>query len=139
MAVELQVYGGYRALVDAEELEKVNTYKWYVVSGSIRTSQGLRLHHLIKGKPPAGLVTDHIDGDFTNNQKANLRFVTQRENMASAYKHSKGYYWDRSRQRWQVSLTVNYRRVNGGRFEREEDAAQRAKELRIYLQGVICK
>lgn len=56
--------------------------------------------------PPAGLVVDHIDGDPLNNTRANLRVVTQTENVlnqrksrASAsgyrgvYRESRGHAW----------------------------------------------
>lgn len=38
------------------------------------------MHHLIAGKPPKPLVTDHINRNKLDNRRVNLRFVTEREN-----------------------------------------------------------
>ncbi len=39
------------------------------------------LHIYVMGKKPVGMVIDHIDGNTWNNQKANLRFITQQQNV----------------------------------------------------------
>lgn len=135
MAVEYIIHGGVTVLIDEEDLAKVSTRKWYVVGKSVRNSKE-RLSHFVAGRPPKGLVAAHWDGNFLNNQKSNIRHVTQRMNMARDLRHTKGYYWDRSRGCWQVSIGVNNRRVNGGRYVEEMAAAQAAKDLREKLQGV---
>ncbi len=137
-AIEFAIFDG-TVLIDEEDLVKVAKIKWYVVSGSVRSSNGLRLSHLIAGKPPTGLLAAHWDGNFRNNQKSNIRHVTQRINMARDLRNTKGYYWDKSRSKWSVSITVNYRRINGGRFDTETEAAQAAYDLRVRLQGEICR
>lgn len=48
----------------------------------------VKIHHLVVGKPPKGLVTDHINRNKLDNRKDNLRFVTQRENLLNGA-HSK--------------------------------------------------
>jgi len=42
-------------------------------------------HHWVIGLPPQGFVTDHINGDGLGNRRANLRHVTQSDNMKAAY------------------------------------------------------
>lgn len=121
------------AIIDDEDYKCVSARKWYIVSGSLRTSTGIRLHHFVRGKPPAGLVTDHINGSFLDNRKINLRFVTQSLNMRSAFKDTKGYYFDKSRRLWAVSIGHQGKSKNGGRFETEEEAAQVAYDLRRRL------
>ena len=40
-----------------------------------------KIHHMVLGKPPKGLVTDHVDRDKLNNRRSNLRHVTQKVNV----------------------------------------------------------
>lgn len=40
----------------------------------------LKLHHLLGGRPPAGHVIDHVDGDRMNNRRSNLEIVTFKRN-----------------------------------------------------------
>lgn len=51
-------------------------------NGYVRTyinHKSVRLHHLVAGKPPAGKITDHINGDKLDNRRSNLRFVNSSE------------------------------------------------------------
>jgi len=40
--------------------------------------------------PPEDMVIDHIDGDRKNNRISNLRCVTQKENVSSAFERRRG-------------------------------------------------
>ena len=62
------------------------------------------IHWDVMGHPDKGMVTDHIDGNPLNNQKNNLRIVTQRVNKqnlrhkTNTRKYSSKYpgvYWQR--------------------------------------------
>jgi len=46
--------------------------------------QRVLMHRLVLGDE-AGPITDHIDGNGLNNQRVNLRSVTQRENVIAGY------------------------------------------------------
>lgn len=52
------------------------THKGYVV---IR----MTLHHFVKGKPSAGNVIDHVNGNRADNRRENLREVTAAQNSQS--------------------------------------------------------
>lgn len=48
-----------------------------------------KLHHNIVGKPPKGLVTDHINRDRLDNRRENLRFITNAENIRNSDRFDK--------------------------------------------------
>jgi hypothetical protein len=92
---EIKLTQGKVALVDDEDFERLNKYKWcchhgYAVRSEWRKDKkGYRtvlMHREIMHTPP-GLETDHKDRDKLNNQKANLRVCTHAQNMVNANKH----------------------------------------------------
>ena len=83
---------GYFALVDDEDFEALNYFKWSVANcGNKRRSPKLYarlrrgrkqiyMHRELFSSIPPGMVVDHIDGDGLNNQKENLRLLTHSDN-----------------------------------------------------------
>lgn len=127
---------GYFAIVDDDLVDKANQHKWYLTWVGynycrVQTNNGERLHHLVAGKPPSGSVTDHKNGNTLDNRRENLHFVSQAENTTRAsLRRNKGYYFDQSRNKWAVSIGINGKSVNGGRFTTEAEAKARADTLR---------
>src|ERR1700744_2107287 len=89
---------GYSAMVDDEDFERVNQFKWCVKrrkhSPTIhavrtvnfkkdgrRTSKNVWMHHFIAGV--TSHVVDHFDGNGLNNQKSNLRHATFAQNSSN--------------------------------------------------------
>ena len=76
------------AIVDDQDFERLIDYRWRVNSKgyAIRSySNGeheilVALHREIM-QPPPGLVVDHIDRCRLNNTRANLRAITQQQNL----------------------------------------------------------
>jgi hypothetical protein len=66
---------------------------------------------------------DHIDGDRTNNNLSNLRWVTSSENHQNV-KTAKGYYWNKQFNRWQAYIRVNYKHIHLGLHYTEEQARE---------------
>ena len=86
MTKEIQLTKGMVALIDDEDFEKVNQYKWYAMKGkrtyyatSARPCPTVLLHRFIMNTP-LGMEIDHKDGDGLNCQKYNLRICTQSQN-----------------------------------------------------------
>ena len=87
------------ALVDDEDYERVNQYKWHI-SKDNRTDYftvkggpnkgNLYLHRFILGLGKTIKVVDHKDRNTLNNQRSNLRLVTQRENVLNSKRREKG-------------------------------------------------
>lgn len=72
-------------LINKEDFEKVSQFTWYLnqngyAESSVYSSKHIKAHHIVLGKPPRGLVTDHINRNKLDNRKENLRHVTQKEN-----------------------------------------------------------
>lgn len=94
MSREIQLTKGAVAIVDDDDYERVNKFKWYLGgSGNYRyavravTENGrrytARLHHAIAGEH-RGKCIDHINGNTLDNRKCNLRIATRGQNRANS-------------------------------------------------------
>lgn len=143
MAIIKLARGGV-VIIDDEDVERVNQYKWHRAKGSISNSgdvwyaQNLetdketkkqncvRMHRLIM-KVPDGMIIDHINHDGLDNRKANLRICTTAENTRNARrkpKHKsryKGVGWRYGR--WRARIVINRKYMELGSFTNEDDAA----------------
>lgn len=97
------------AVIDIEDLPRVGCHSWRLNSkGYPRANINRRtvtLHRHLMGKPPAGHLTDHQDGDRLNNrQRTNLRFVTREQSN-----------WNRGRHRDSGSALLGVRLQDDGK------------------------
>ena len=63
---------------------------------------------------------DHYNRKRDDNRIENLHVVTNQQNQWN--KEHKGYYWDKSRNKWQASIITNGKSKFLGRFVNEVDA-----------------
>jgi len=139
---EIKLTQGKVALVDDEDYEWLNQWKWHAMpSKSKRNFYAVRnekqenghrtiyMHVFIMGKI-IGLKVDHGDCDELNNQRYNLRHCTHQENCRNA-KHRincsseyKGVFWDGKMKKWRASIRVNGKANHLGFFDIETDAAE---------------
>ena len=137
------------ALVDAEDFDRLNKFKWHV-SKSSRTFYASRnksrktcrkemyMHRLIINVTP-GMFVDHIDHNGLNNRRSNLRLCTPQQNArnhrpqlrrSSKYK---GVSWRKDGKVFRALIWYNKKSVHLGYFKSEIDAAKaydkKAKEL----------
>jgi hypothetical protein len=125
---EIKLTQGKIALVDDEDFETLNVFKWcalksaqtfYAVRQQPRSiarelhqkRKHIRMHHVVFGKPPEGKEIDHKDGDGLNNQKNNLRFVTRRQNLQNIINHSKtskypGVDRRKNEKKWRACINI---------------------------------
>jgi len=84
---EIQLTKGFTALVDDEDFERVNKFKWHVIKGKTTyyavthfkrngRDSSLRMNILVMGTHPTLKYIDHIKGNGLDNQKHMLRFCT---------------------------------------------------------------
>lgn len=87
----------YEVIVDDDRYEEIMCYKWFLaasgtgkkyVARSVSRRQYM-LHWQIIGKPPVGIVTDHINGNGLDNRACNLRHCTRSENSRNTKKCKK--------------------------------------------------
>lgn len=102
---EVPLTKGYVAIVDEEDFARVNAFKWtasiesrgtkvYAIRWVTRNGkrEKIRMSHFVLDVPPGtlrpGMVVDHIEEkgfiSGLDNRKANLRIITQAENMAKS-------------------------------------------------------
>ena len=124
------------AVVDDEDYPILSIHKWQVqkektTSYAVRSKQlngvtkKIYMHREIIGTPP-GMETDHIDGDGLNNQRANLRVVTKRQNRMNRGNRKRHGYVGVSKQgcKYRARLKYDYKDFNIGIFDSEVDAAK---------------
>jgi hypothetical protein len=130
---------GKYALVDVEDFERVNRYKWYVKTGprsntyyAARTeNHKLIFMHRFIMNAPEGMFVDHINGNGWDNRKANLRLADKfesarnkpkrRDAKISRYKGVKRNKWSG---RWYAQINYERKRIYLGTYDTEEEAAR---------------
>jgi hypothetical protein len=140
-------YGLFLVQIDEADIPLLSPYRWsmmrdkrrrkdaqFVPHGSVDGKMKLMYHLLIQ--LPPGMVTDHVDGDPTNNTRANLRAVTQQQNMWNLV-GAKGYHYNMQRNKYQAYIRVNKVMQSLGYFDTAEQAhaAYLAAKSQLHVVG----
>lgn len=137
MTKELPLSRGRVALVDDDDFDWLNQWKWFIVgpgyAGRLKRTAGttasIYLHRFIMDAP-ADWRVDHINSDKLDNRRANLRLVSSRQNQqnrqVAAHSTSgyKGVCWHKRFAKWHVRITVNGHRLHLGYHADLETAAR---------------
>lgn len=134
---------GHYAMVDDEDFEFLNQWKWRVLKAQRKNTPPVWYAHRTTPRPHRKAVymhrevlrrfgfeqfqdSDHKDGNGLNNQRDNLRPVTRSQNLANARKKTgctsrfKGVYWHKTTNKWMARIDRAYI----GTFSDESDAAR---------------
>jgi hypothetical protein len=140
---EIQLTQGEVALVDDEDYEYLNQWKWYLKNKYVRYAvrsvgnKKIQMHRVIMNTPD-GVQVDHRDHNGLNNQRSNLRNCTVSENnrnsVAFGRSKYKGVYFHvttvggKKYKYIRAAIRVEDKLINLGTFKTEEDAA-RARDI----------
>lgn len=135
---------GEQFLFDKEDYEIINQYTWVINDrGYVRTTtfgKQIRMHVLIMNSDLTKEV-DHINGIRHDNRKSNLRICEHYQNIINSKTRTdntsgkRGVYWDKSRSKWMVSITVNNTYKYIGRYDTFEDAVKAREEAEVKYFG----
>lgn len=149
---EIPLTNGGVALIDDEDYEHVTQHRWgkyrlghlktWYVKQTSRGDDGKQpyLHRFILGVSLFGPRVDHRNGDGLDNQRGNLRKVTQSQNLqnrqglnADNKTGVRGVCWDTNRRRYLATIGVMGKTINLGRFDTLEEAERVVVEARYLM------
>lgn len=118
-------------IVDDMDYVFLMQWQWYATAfGHVVRSGYDKTHvfmHRVLCQPPANMVVDHVDRDPLNNQKGNLRIVSQSlnaRNTTPAYNQTSPFKGvSLTSNRWQAKITINDQPVVIGRYLTQREAA----------------
>lgn len=149
---EIQLTQGKVALVDDEDFEELNQFKWsaarfknkfYAVRTRLKREDFfikgkkvmIKMHRQILGLTDPKIYCDHKDRDSLNNQRYNLRscdFIENSRNKSpikgSSSKY-KGVSWNKQNQKWYSSIRINGNPKHLGCFDDEIESAKAYDEM----------
>jgi len=147
---------GQVALVDDEDFERLNQYKWCAHFQPNRANGGsfnavrngkvdgkfftVLMHREIVNAPNNKQV-DHKDRDSLNNQKSNLRLADHSQNGMNRGLHKnnssgyKGVYFRKDRDRFMARIKKNGRVISLGCYQTAAEAAHKYNEAAVELFG----
>lgn len=128
------------ALVDDEDFEYLNQWKWHTLKqrnrlyairskGTKPFQKTISMHQQIM-EFPKGMHIDHIDGNGLNNQSKNLRICTNSQNLANRNKNItntsgyKGVSLYKATGKWKASISVSGKLFYLGCYNTPEEAAK---------------
>jgi NTP pyrophosphatase (non-canonical NTP hydrolase) len=137
---QIELTQGEYAIVDDEDFEEMNKFKWHYAGGYARRNKklssgkrGMEFLHRLVAKTPENMYTDHINGNTLDNRRSNLRNVTRSQNAKNARKKAestskyKGVsYFKRDADsigKWMAKIQVDGEVKKLGYFNSEIEAA----------------
>lgn len=149
---EIKLTRGKTTLVDDEDFEFLNQWKWQAhgCRGILyarrrqKNNDGshsvIHMHKEVMKVSGTNTIIDHKDRNSLNNQKANLRTCNTSQNTANSRKRlgctSKHRGVAKYRDgKWRAYAAKNGKMIHLGYFEDESDAAKKYNEVALKLHG----
>jgi hypothetical protein len=144
---EIKLTQGKTAIVDAEDFDFLNQFKWYYHNGYARAKIGgkqILMHRLLLQAGPNDIL-DHINGNGLDNRKENLRFANKTFNKANEKLRGdnktgfKGVYMKKDspyrHKKWAAKIGFMGHQIHIGYFYNKEEAARAYNEMARKLFG----
>ena len=144
---EIYLGAGQYVEMNDEDYPLLSQHKWSIMhsrntdyaQASLGEKTTVLMHTLIMGKPPKGMVIDHIDGNGLNNRRENLRFLPNAENIRRRYEDNPDtglkLHRDKMTNPWQAQVSLGGKTRHVGYFPTKEAArAARDKAIEEYLE-----
>lgn len=133
-----------KALVDDEDYALISSFRWqinpkrksvYRCTARRPVQHTIYIHRQVMNAQ-IGQYVDHINHDFLDNRKSNLRIATNQQNSANQRircftgksSRFKGVSYHSDCGKWSAQITINYKIKYLGLFANESDAAKRYNE-----------
>lgn len=152
--VEIPLTQDMVAIVDEENFDYLNQWKWCVTKGRNTFYATRRVGllgkqqtmHQILLAAPKGQETDHIDGNGLNNRRSNLRVCSCQQNQFNKGKQVgtyssiyKGVSWHKQRHYWTAYFTIDNKKKHLGCFGTEAQAALAYNEAATATFGEFAR
>ena len=128
---EIELTRGQVALVDDDDYEILNQYKWHALFDKVgggyyaKTCQAIPvggitsnlMHRAILKVASDFVHVDHVNHNTLDNTRGNLRIATPSQNGANRKRNInnisgfKGVSWRNDRNKWVVNIKVNQRKI----------------------------
>ena len=144
--MEIALTKGKVALVDEEDFEHLEEFKWYATTKGYAVRDvhvegkkvTIRMHRVVMNSPDS-LQVDHINNDKLDNRKSNLRLCNNTQNQANkppTKQNTSGYRgvtFHKLTNKWQAQIIFKGKKKSLGLYHNIKKAAaaydKRAKEL----------
>ncbi|QJT70429.1 hypothetical protein [Microcystis phage MaeS] len=149
MTKEIVLSNGDVTIVDDEDFEYLNQFKWYLgnygyARRNAKVNDGKRktlFIHRIVTNALDGEVIDHINRNRLDNRKENLRKVTMQQNRINSdnqtgnTSHFRGVSYNKRTGKRKAQIKCNYKTHTLGYFSTEEEAALKYNESAVKYFG----
>lgn len=148
----IQLTHGMKAIVDDEDYERVNQFKWlyiqvgYVARWTYCDNRRVMIYmHRFIMSAPCGKDVDHKFGNKLDNRKSQLRIATRQQNLRNRGRNKnnqsghKGVSWDKRNGKWRAVITVNRKQIHIGRFDDINKAIEKHREASIAHFGEFAR
>ncbi len=133
------------ALIDDEDFERVNKYKWYFKNPGYACNESVGLLHRFIMSTPKNMEVDHINHNKLDNTKQNLRNCSVQENHYNTTIHKtnktgfKGVSYHKRTRKFESRIRVNKIKIHLGLFKDKILAAIAYNNAAIKYHGQYAK